>query len=123
MNKNVSKFVAVVLLAVLFASALPSSAYAGTNGQQLSVRFSTSDCVQIWTVTVRGSNQYGVTTTWSKTQLPSMTGLLTCEIKTTNSWWKGSVSVSAKSTLGSYTKTVSVPKSQLFSNWYIVKLP
>lgn len=124
MNKTLYKILIAVMLVALFATASPPSTYAGVNGQQLSIRFSQMDCVQKWTVTVRGYNQSGVYTTWSKTQIPSMTGFTTCEIKTNNAWWKGSVNVSARSALGtSYSKTVSVPTVQLFSNWYRVNLP
>jgi len=118
--KTFYRIMIVLLCVVLLVSAMPKPAYAGTNGQQISAKFKSLDCVQKWTVTVKGYNQSNVYTTWTATQYPSFLG---CEIKTTNKWWKGSVSVSAKSQLGpKYSKTVSVPKVQL-SNWVVVKFP
>jgi hypothetical protein len=123
MRKKMIAFLFALLIVILVASALPVPAHAGTNGQQLKIRFSGTNCVVSWTVTVVGPNQKGVITKWEKRQVPTMISLSTCEIKTTNVWWKGSTKVSAKSSVGkSYSKTVNVPKVQV-SNWYIVKLP
>jgi hypothetical protein len=118
---QLQKIMLVVLCTILIATALPSGAYAGVNGQQIKAKFSGADCVTQWTVTVKGYNQSGVYTVWKQTKYPSF---FYCEIPTTNSWWKGSVSISATRTTlgGTFSKTVNVPKTQL-SNWVVVKLP
>ncbi len=107
-----------LLAAILLIGILPGAAFAGSNGQQVSINFSCAptDWGSLKEVTVQGTNQNGVLTTWkSSTRW--------CNIGTNGWWWVGSANVTVKywSFWGNQqvSKYTNVPKSQL-SNWWTV---
>jgi hypothetical protein len=104
----------LLIVAVIVASlgTIPSApAYAGTNGQQLSVYVGASAT----SITIEGRNQYNQWVTWTSSTKSFHT------FGTTNWWWKGTVTITVFFG-GSSRRTCSanVPTSQWFNDWYKV---
>lgn len=119
-------FFAIMLFVTLF---LVPSVYAqgklhrrvspvmGSNGQQLQITFRTTlpSCGgSAKSITVTGPNQYGNTTTWSRSLSYSYCG--TASVVTTGYWWKGQVKIvirygTATTTTGTVTCYRTVPKT------------
>lgn len=101
---------------------LPSSAYAGINGRKVRVKFtSVADClIQSWDVTITGYNQDGNYAVWKKSAAPNTF----CYIEADKWFWKGNITVTAKSRQSQYDRNYT--KSVFVNNvggWYTVKLP
>lgn len=103
-----------LMVALLECASLPWEAHAASNGQQLIVKVCGAKSIQ-----VSGTNQNGQATTYTK----SVNSDACSEVRITNWWWKGQVTVTA-----SYPgqrinkKSANVPRSQK-GDWYTIEVP